>query len=498
MIQRILAAGCAMALALGLLMGAAYVVPVGSGGGAGVSDGDKGDVAISGSGSVYDVQSHSGTLLGVGNYTNRSASIYVEDPASPGVPNLWLYGSDAGPALTTYKGNLSFGFVGRLLIMESNANRISWGNMPYGSIGLGANYGINQIAGSNVLSEVVVAVNAIHFPLSSNHLAQAIDTGLGANTIAATNLFWRTHVLSNITVAFNGSFVPRSNIVYGLWIANATSTITFDPLWRWIDGSSISDAPACTDGTYLIRVVKNAEGTNAWVEAGKSLRGGGGGTFAGVTNSAIYSAAAGITTTNIDWAVRDIHTNTLAIGTTDVAYLFTNAAAGRTIILNVINRTNDVTCSWPATISWAEGSAPTIIGSNSLSRFIFFTDDGKTNGQVLQNTANRRFGAATNDFVSGVVYTNNLFSATMVSASISLTNILSTDKAQMNLWVDQSGDGTFELVNRYVRCQGVALLSTSELLFDQVQPGGRFCFTNQSGGTASAAIDTGSSRWNTR
>ena len=151
MIRKILVTGGAAAVALGLLMGAAFVVPNG-GGGAGVSDGDKGDVSISGSGSAYDVQSHSGTLVGIGAYTNRSATVYVEDPASPGVPNLFLYGSDGGPGVITYRDTIGIGFLNRVWQFESNANRMAWANTPYGNIGMGTSYGVDQIAASNFLA----------------------------------------------------------------------------------------------------------------------------------------------------------------------------------------------------------------------------------------------------------------------------------------------------------------------------------------------------------
>lgn len=161
LLKKILVTGGAAAVALSLLVGAAFVVPGGGGGSGGVSDGDKGDVLIAGSGSSYTIQSHAGTMLGVGHYTNRSDSIFVEDPSSPGVPMLWLYGTVSGPSVVTYGNNLSIGFLNRTLTVESNENRFAWGNQPYGSFGLGTSYGIDQVAASNFLAAKTIRLSGI-------------------------------------------------------------------------------------------------------------------------------------------------------------------------------------------------------------------------------------------------------------------------------------------------------------------------------------------------
>lgn len=108
------------------------------------------------------------------------------------------------------------------------------------------------------------------------------------------------------------------------------------------------------------------------------------------------------------------------------------------------------------------------------------------------NTAS--FTITTNDFVSGQLYTNVAQRAS-VTATISLTNILSTDFARMSLWVDQDADGSFEMQGRNVSVGGVALVAATEVLWARLQPGARFSFTNQSGGTAVASVVANSSDW---
>lgn len=260
------------------------------------------------------------------------------------------------------------------------------------------------------------------------------------------------------------------------------------------------------------------------------------------TNSGVYMPVAGPANggTNFDWAVRDVFTNTLDIGTTEVSILFSNVTANRQVILAVINRTNDVAISFPATVIWVP-KAPSICSSNSTTLYGFHTYDGKTNGYVILSTPEYAAGAlmmatnvnsltqlnigasnqvlqvspgllpqwthapsiatnaasftiTTNNFVMNA-YNTNLIQRSWVAASISMTNDAATDRAMVALYIDQDGDGTWERTGLNVRCQGVIALSSSGELSAFLQPGARFIFTNLCTGAAVAAIEANSSQF---
>lgn len=208
------------------------------------------------------------------------------------------------------------------------------------------------------------------------------------------------------------------------------------------------------------------------------------------TNKGVYMPVAATTTTNLDWVTTDVFTNNIAAGITDVSILFSNVTANRQIQLWLINQNvaTNANITLPATV---RGLPVTLVAwSNSPTVLSFATFDGKTNGFLVSLSPPQ----TTNDFVSGQTYTNSgLFSP--VSATIRMTNLLSTDFAKMNLWIDQDGDGTFEVKGVSVSVGGVALVSETAQLVGFIQPNGKFAFTNQSGGTATASIEANSSLW---
>ena len=100
----------------------------------------------------------------------------------------------------------------------------------------------------------------------------------------------------------------------------------------------------------------------------------------------------------------------------------------------------------------------------------------------------------TNDFVLNTYYTNSA-QRSWVAATIGLTNVLGTDMARVNLYLDQDGDGSWERTGLAARLQGVALVSDATELSAFLQPSARFIFTNFSSGSAAAAIEVNSSQW---
>lgn len=126
------------------------------------------------------------------------------------------------------------------------------------------------------------------------------------------------------------------------------------------------------------------------------------------------------------------------------------------------------------------GSGLSINGSGVLSS----TGGGGTNGYIV----------STNDFVLNQYYTN-VSQQSFVASSIVL-NPTTTTLVQVSLLVDQDANGTWESSGNSASSQSFGVISpitTMQQLSAIVQPGGRFCFTNQSVGVAS--INPGSSQW---
>ena len=103
------------------------------------------------------------------------------------------------------------------------------------------------------------------------------------------------------------------------------------------------------------------------------------------------------------------------------------------------------------------------------------------------------YSILTNDLVLNA-YNTNASQRAMVYTTISMTNILATDKSMVALYLDQDGDGTWEMQGISCTLQGVALLAGREELSAAIQPNARFMVTNLSTGTASASIIPNSSQ----
>lgn len=203
-----------------------------------------------------------------------------------------------------------------------------------------------------------------------------------------------------------------------------------------------------------------------------------------ITNSGVYVAIAANTTTNLNFAT-DVVTNTLVIGTVDVAFLISNLGPNRITQLYVVNRTNDVNVSWPATVN-GYPELPSIVASNSTTLYIISTMDGKTNLTV--GFSQLRYRPSTNDFVLNAYNTNNSTRMALIYATIAMTNILAGDVSRVGLYLDNDGDGSWEKTGIECRLNGVALMAGAEELSAGIMPGGRWIFTNLSAGVTPSAI----------
>ena len=109
-------------------------------------------------------------------------------------------------------------------------------------------------------------------------------------------------------------------------------------------------------------------------------------------NASAITSSSGAATLDLSAATNFTHTLT-----EDVTYTFSNpAASGKAsaFTLKVTQDSTERTITWPGTVDWAGGTAPTIsTGSGAVDYFVFITTDGGTNyygftaGQALATPA---------------------------------------------------------------------------------------------------------------
>lgn len=88
--------------------------------------------------------------------------------------------------------------------------------------------------------------------------------------------------------------------------------------------------------------------TRSWDEALRFI-------FNDIAANVMPKAALPLPALNVDWSAADVFTKTLAAGAN--AITFSNTTDGKTIIVVLTGAGSTVT--WPATVKWASGSAPT-------------------------------------------------------------------------------------------------------------------------------------------
>src|SRR5678815_2760969 len=95
----------------------------------------------------------------------------------------------------------------------------------------------------------------------SNHVENTFSAS-SVNTLYGTNQMWRTYATSNLTYAVSGL---RSNVLYWMLHTNNTSTITVPATWQWPFEPNYA-APSMTGGRYIVILLLNDQGTNAWLQ----------------------------------------------------------------------------------------------------------------------------------------------------------------------------------------------------------------------------------------
>lgn len=101
-----------------------------------------------------------------------------------------------------------------------------------------------------------------------------------------------------------------------------------------------------------------------------------------VKSETVNATATG--TVDLDWAAEDNHTLTLTGNTT---LTFSNDSNGQVIVLTVAqDGTGGYTLTFPATVKWAGGTAPTqSAGASEIDVYTIIRRNGNLYGSFLQN-----------------------------------------------------------------------------------------------------------------
>jgi len=153
-----------------------------------------------------------------------------------------------------------------------------------------------------------------------------------------------------------------------------------------IDSGSIDGVTLGTNSAVTSAVITTADingGTIDGANIGASTPGTG--VFTSLETEGGFTEDAEAITSSSNAATLDLSsaTNFTHTLTENVTYTFSNpASSGKAsaFTLKVVQDSSDRTITWPASVDWAGGEAPTISsGSGAVDYFVFITTDGGTN-----------------------------------------------------------------------------------------------------------------------
>ena len=96
----------------------------------------------------------------------------------------------------------------------------------------------------------------------------------------------------------------------------------------------------------------------------------------------LVGTPASIASSDINWATSNTYTKTLSANTT---FTFSNGLTGQTINVALTNTASNYTVTWPGTVKWSGGSAPTQTTGAKTDIYTFINIGGTVYGSVVQN-----------------------------------------------------------------------------------------------------------------
>lgn len=242
------------------------------------------------------------------------------------------------------------------------------GRITFASNG-SAGSGSGDMLGSNNLSEITNAATArsnLGLVIGTNVQAYSAQLSGIVSVIDETGYWYcsgGTWVISNA--------IPQSDIT-GLATALSGKQTSDTDLTSWAGitrASGFDTFTATPSAANFAALVTGETGTGAPVFG---------------TNPALVSptyTVAAVAASAIDWAAGDTHTKTLSANTT---FTFSNATAGKQIVVAVTNTASNYTVTWP-TVSWSGGTAPTQTTGAKTDIYTFIQIGSTIYGSAIQN-----------------------------------------------------------------------------------------------------------------
>jgi len=252
--------------------------------------------------------------------------------------------------------------------------------------------------GTNILTmghKSIFSRALLQVPGVSNHTVALGSSG--TLTMEGTNAFYSATITG--TTTFADTF--QQNTLYTLFLTNDASTVNWPASWQWVDGQTLSSAPAAQAGRYVVNVLVNGTGTNAWVAAGKSyvMSGGWGtalstNTSTGVVSVTLTNRPASIATNATSVTVDFSDTANVQLYnawfhlTTNLVVSPTNLVVGRTLAVYFDTNalTYDVTFTNTAAnrLNWnfnvSTNGSTSFTKTNTMRARVFLT--AETNGVI--------------------------------------------------------------------------------------------------------------------
>lgn len=307
----------------------------------GVSDGDKGDITVSGSGATWTIDANAVSLSKLA--TQAALSVLGNGTNATAVPTALAAGTDGH-------------------VMRRSGTAVAFGTVATAGIANNA-VTLAKLATQAALSVLANATNATAVPSAvaasvDGHVMRRSGTALAFGTVATAGITDAAVTLAKMDNLAQDQFIGRTTASTGV-----PQTATITAAARTVLDDTTVDAMITTLGGA------SYTGTGGIVRAASPV-------FTGNVSITIPSTVTtGGTTATIDWANGNGQVFDAQGSTGNVTFTFSNPVSGASYVLKLIQGSTARTYVWPATVKWPGGTAPTVTTTNDgIDLCTFFWD----------------------------------------------------------------------------------------------------------------------------